>query len=554
MVSVGLVLLLGGFITGRTYFQEWATQSELFYESDADLAAIADYLEVIDTSDKTIYVAALHYRHPTLAFLSDKYDSLKWLPQSQALPLTGNGRAIYIYPHNSPSPAWAEPFLSNMERVEGPNGPDGEPAFVAYESTDRPSFSIPNPTNSNFGNQMILLGYEMGSGPSGGKLPLTLYWQPAQFPTADFTPFVHLEDEWRYRWSQVETPAYPAEQWDPGEMIIQRVEVPLPPGIPPDFYRLRVGLFNPVDQAALGLVDEDGRYAGNAFIIENAVVSAGTLPETIPTPSSPVGQSAVNRLTLLGYERGAETVAGGGSFDFALWWQAEQPLNRTTIRVELHRPNNTGLILVNLEPVHNTFPFDQWPTPIFLIDRQSVTIPAGFEPGEYLLSVRILGTGDETLVTADLGPLTIEPSDRLFTPPTPTYPFTATFGDEIKLLGYDLEPLDGNQYSLALIWQALTVPSEDYTVFVHALDLDGTCCSWQADQMPQQGTYPTSQRIAGEIVVDRYTITLPEDTVPGLYPLEAGFFIAENGLRLLAEIPGLRVNDAVYLRPLEVAP
>ena len=554
LLTVGLVLVAGGFTTGRSYFQSWANRADLYYESDADLVAIADYLAGIDTANRTIYVAALHYRHPTLAFLSEKYDSIKWLPQSEALTFPANGRAIYIFPHNSPEPSWGSSFLAGMNRTEGPKGPDEEPVFVAYESNQPLEISIPNPINAQFGNQMTLLGYEMGSGASGEALPLNLYWQATQFPTADFMPFIHFEDRWRFRWSQLETAAYPAEQWTPGEIIIQRVEIPLPFGIPPDFYRIKVGLFNPADQSSLALLDNEGRYAGNAYIIENAVVAAGSLPETVPTPAELIDETTINGLTLLGYERGALTVPTGASFDFALWWQAERPLNPTTIRVELLRPDNRGIILANLQPVYGSFPFAEWPTPMFLIDRQSVPVPIDFAPGDYLVSIRLLGSDDSTLLTADLGPLIVEESNRLFAPPKPTYPLPATFNDEIKLLGYDLEPLGGNEFSLALVWQALVEPTDDYTVFVHALALDGTCCPWQSDQMPQQGGYSTSRWLAGEVVIDRYTITLPEDADPGLYPLEIGLFIPENGRRLSVTVPGLPVNDVVFLRPLEIVP
>ncbi|MFZ0545280.1 MAG: glycosyltransferase family 39 protein, partial [Candidatus Promineifilaceae bacterium] len=430
LLVVGLVAVGGGFATGRTYFQEWGSRADLFYESDADLGAVANYLDQTDTANRTVYVAALHYRHPTLAFLSEKYDSVRWLPQSQALVFPGNGRAIYIFPHNSPAPDWAEPFLSGMNHVDGPDGPDGEPVFVAYESDQPPNFSIPNPVDANFGNQVTLLGYEMGSGAAGETLPLNLYWQPTQFLSAAFMPFVHLEDAWRYRWSQVEAAAYPAEQWTPGEIVVQRVEVLLPLGTPPDLYRLRVGMFNPADQTALGLVDADGRYAGNAFTIENAVVSAGAVPRPLPVPPESASQPTTTGLALAGYERGATTVPTGATLDFALWWLAERPLNQMTIRVELLRPNNTGVILANVQPVHNSYPFSEWPTPLFLIDRQSITIPDSIEPGDYLLSVRVLDAADQTLMTADLGSLTVEEADRLFTPPKLTYPLPVTFSDE----------------------------------------------------------------------------------------------------------------------------
>jgi hypothetical protein len=441
-----------------------------------------------------------------------------------------------------------------MAQTDGPPGPDGEPVFTVYESSQPPEITIPNPSNAHFANQMTLMGYEVGSGASGERLPLNLYWQANQIPSAAYMPFIHLEDRRRFRWSQIETSAYPAEQWTPGEIIVQRVEVQLPPGAPPDLYRLRVGLFNPADQTSLGLVDNEGRYAGNAFVIENTHVTAASPPAMLPTAPEPVNQTAVNGLTLLGYERGSRSVATGASFDFALWWQAERPLNETTIRVELVRSNNQGVILANLQPVYDSFPFTEWPAPLFLIDRQSVPVPANFAAGDYLVSIRLLGTNGETLLTADIGNLTVEETNRLFTPPKPRYPLPATFNDEIKLLGYDLEPLGDNQFSLALVWQALTEPSDDYTVFVHALALDGVCCPWQSDQMPQQGAYPTSQWLAGEVVVDRYTITLPENASAGFYPLEIGLFIPENGRRLLVNVPGLPQNDVVFLRPLTVEP
>jgi hypothetical protein len=147
----------------------------------------------------------------------------------------------------------------------------------------------------------------------------------------------------------------------------------------------------------------------------------------------------------------------------------------------------------------------------------------------------------------------VEKTERRFTAPDTQYPLDAVFGQEIALLGYDLEREEGAETAvLRLVWQARQVPAADYTVFVHLLWPDGTCCAWQADVMPQQNQYPTSRWQPGEVVVDTYQIEIPPDAPPGDYPLEIGLYVAETGRRLQAMQPPLASDDAVYLRPLPV--
>ncbi|MCI0398975.1 MAG: glycosyltransferase family 39 protein [Chloroflexi bacterium] len=547
-----LVLLVGAPFTARDYFQRWATRADVFYESDADLAAVARFLDGRETAGQSIYVAARHYRHPTLAFLSEKYEQVRWLPGSQAVVVPAEGPALYVFPYNSPAPAWAKAILLPAEVIEGPPGPDGQPAFLAYQAAQPLPVAAPNPVNVNFDNLVTLLGYEMESAPAGEILPLTLYWRVDGRPPAGFTPFVHLEDEWRYRWSQVETFAYPTEQWVEGETIVQRVEVPVRPGTPPGAYQLRLGLFDPASGRQVPHLDSAGRYAGNAFTIYDVPVLAGKLPGQPPEPPVAVNRPAGPDLELLGYERAGERVPTGADLWLALWWQATAPLPPMTTRLELLRPDNTGIILANAQPVHGSYPFAEWTTPQFVIDHLSPKIPASLPPGDYRLSLRLLDGADETLLTADLGPLTVEATQRLFTPPQLQYPLMATFGNEIALLGYDLAMTAPRQYTLSLVWQALTQPTADYTVFVHVLDQYGVCCLWQQDLMPQQGAYPTGRWLSEEVVVDNYTITLPPDVPAGPYAVEVGLYLADTGQRLLIVIPGLRAKDALVLRPLMV--
>ena len=102
-----LLLLGGGVYTQYLYFRQWATQPELLLINDGDLTAAAEWLDttlaaIPPEGRPTVYVASVHYRHPTLAFLSENYDSLKWLPGSHALVFPADGRGALPLPGQQP--------------------------------------------------------------------------------------------------------------------------------------------------------------------------------------------------------------------------------------------------------------------------------------------------------------------------------------------------------------------------------------------------------------------------------------------------------------------
>jgi 4-amino-4-deoxy-L-arabinose transferase-like glycosyltransferase len=548
LLALGL-LLAGSIVTNRLYFEQWATQPDLFFESDGDLTAVAAYLNERELDDTAVYVAALHYQHPTMAFLSRHYSRIKWLPDSQAVAFPAEGPALYVYPYNSPLPAWAAPFFDQ-------DPADSDAAllpFNAYELERPPTLNPSRTADANFGHTIRLRGYDVAETPSGDSLPLTLYWEVTGQPSGAFIPFVHLEDQWRTRWAQAETFAYPASQWTEGERIVQRVELPLSPGTPPGQYRLRVGLFAPDSGDRLPRLEEDGRYAGDAFVIENvSIVAAGELPAQRPEPPQPVHEEVRPGLLLVGYGRSMANVPTGEPVDLTLWWQATEPQPPLLARLELVRPDNTIRVLGDTQPVGGTYPFSQWQTPIFLLDRVQIRPSPNTPPGQYRLQLRLLSldTG-ETLYRTGLGPIVIETTERTFSPPPLDYLLDARFGNEIQLLGYNLEEGDDEHYILTLAWQALRPPQENYTVFVHLLSPDGACCVWQQDAMPRQNQYPTGRWLGDEVVVDSYEIDLT-GAENGRYPLAVGLYLAETGRRLAVSGTATGADDAVFLQSIQV--
>jgi hypothetical protein len=127
----------------------------------------------------------------------------------------------------------------------------------------------------------------------------------------------------------------------------------------------------------------------------------------------------------------------------------------------------------------------------------------------------------------------------------PSHLVSANFGDQIKLIGYDLDAdryRPGDTVHLTLYWRARVAPNGDYNAFVHlyASDNYSTAPVAQTDGAPCSGKYFTSRWQAGEIVLDERTLALPADGLTGSLPLAVGLY----GWPSLERLP-VTASDAI---------
>jgi len=134
----------------------------------------------------------------------------------------------------------------------------------------------------------------------------------------------------------------------------------------------------------------------------------------------------------------------------------------------------------------------------------------------------------------------------------PSQTADATFGGQIRLLGYDLpaSARPGATVPLGLYWQTAESPAADYQVFIHLLDAAGQPVA-QFDGPPRGGAYPTSVWDAGESVPDTHPLALPATLAPGAYSLRIGLYRLDGGERLPATGADA-VDGGVVRLPLEV--
>jgi len=539
-------------LTVHLYFHRWAPSHELYEAADGDLADAARYLNEVSLEGIVPYVASIHYRHPTVAFLAEDYPRVKWLTGGETLVFPSQGEGLLILPRSADrSQPWIEEQLGAEAALSTPSGPDGRPAFHAYRI--RP-VAIPTPTHpltADFGHAVTLLGYDLlGIPRSGGTVEVVLYWRvDGKARPGDLLTTAALIDPWDEVWGETRPFHYPAEEWTPGEVWLDHLSVPVTAGAPPGKYQLRVGFYAASDGSSLPVLNTAGAFAGIGVNLPLALERA-TVP---PRPADLPIQRRLDLptdidVTLLGVNLETKAIRQGEPVRLTLFWQADRvPEARPVIRLRLGEH-----ILYEGMPVHGTYPFDRWAAGEVVADRYALRTDAEILPGAHLLELMLVETdGTLRLGPVTLGEVIVEATERVFTPPPMDHSLGVPLGDAVELLGYDLKPerpSPGERAILTLYWRALRQMEKNYTVFVHLLEPAKGVIA-QHDGMPVDGTYPTSLWVPGEVVADPHPLDLPEGLSPGTYTLEVGMYLLETGTRL--PVPG-SPDDAVCF-PLDVA-
>ncbi len=116
-------------------------------------------------------------------------------------------------------------------------------------------------------------------------------------------------------------------------------------------------------------------------------------------------------------------------------------------------------------------------------------------------------------------------------PPPMQHPLGTTVEDKIAILGYDLDRQAarvGETLHLTLYLQALQKLDEYYMPFVHlALRQAQDAAHWY--RFTTDSRFLTPFWEPGQVVAERYDITIPFETEPGQYPLELGITSLSRG-------------------------
>jgi hypothetical protein len=135
-------------------------------------------------------------------------------------------------------------------------------------------------------------------------------------------------------------------------------------------------------------------------------------------------------------------------------------------------------------------------------------------------------------------------------------PLNLAFGQDLRLRGYGVadEPAQwGQEWEVVLQWEALRDLERHYAAFLHLVDDAGYIWGQGDKWLMSESLVPTAGWRAGDVVVDRYGISLLKGTSPGRYKLRIGLYDRINGGRLeIRDSDGTLLGDSYDLGMVEV--
>ena len=163
----------------------------------------------------------------------------------------------------------------------------------------------------------------------------------------------------------------------------------------------------------------------------------------------------------------------------------------------------------------------------------ALRLPSDLPSGSYAL---VLDLGDDALTSTApcWGQVRVQGGECPLPVADGLTPMDATFGHQLRLLGYALERSEG-ALQVRLLWRAEQRMPLDYTVFVHLYDLDTGIPVSQDDAMPRRGALPTRFWMAGQMVDDQMTVPLP-GVAAGTYGVLVGVYDGVTGDRLPVQV------------------
>jgi predicted Ser/Thr protein kinase len=136
-------------------------------------------------------------------------------------------------------------------------------------------------------------------------------------------------------------------------------------------------------------------------------------------------------------------------------------------------------------------------------------------------------------------------------------PVGANFGGQILLSAYEIPRLQfkpGESIRLVFFWQTLTVPADDYNLYIQLTTPEGGIVS-EIDTQPQGGPRLTSNWQIGEVIVDPYQLPVPLTTPAENYQIRVGFYNPATKVRLPIVEPGRGEPDnlgSLIIRTIQV--
>jgi hypothetical protein len=139
--------------------------------------------------------------------------------------------------------------------------------------------SIQNPLDLHFGEAIRLKGFHVYNTEThpGGAVSLTLYWQAVQQIPIDYSVFTQVIDMSDFykagqRDGEPGCNEWPTDFWVPGDIIVDRYDIPIAPDARPGAYTLLIGMYDNDNGERLDIFSPEGQPLGDQIGLIDIVV------------------------------------------------------------------------------------------------------------------------------------------------------------------------------------------------------------------------------------------------------------------------------------------
>jgi len=249
----------------------------------------------------------------------------------------------------------------------------------------------------------------------------------------------------------------------------------------------------------------------------------------------PLNVQLPGRVDLVGYRYWPDRIQPGDGVYVTLFLQAAQPVTdsfRTVVRI-VSPSDGVGWAQRERHVSNSSTLTEWWQTDDVITERFVLTPTASIPIGAYHLEVSAAAANSEEFLPiyrdGDTAPLDKVILGYVVVPWQGEMDraelVRANFGGQISLLGFEVADslTPGEEFDVALYWEAQRPPEDDYVFFVHLVDGEGQVVAGH-DGPPLGGRYPTGAWIPGEVVLDARRLVLDSDAPAGTYQLRVGMY------------------------------
>lgn len=222
----------------------------------------------------------------------------------------------------------------------------------------------------------------------GDRVPLTFVWRATEVQDQDYTLYVHATTVDGELVGQLDTyhggGTYPTSQWHPGEIIVDKVYVPISwTATGPALLRFNVGLSETPSFKRLPTFAADGHQIDFVWVGEAALVPS-QWPE--PQMDPPIDAVFGEQIQLTGIDPMEAAVHAGEVVTVTLQWTSLATITEDyTGFVHLADANGTDVTQDDHPPMAGYYPTRLWSPSAVISDTYRLELPDDLKEGTYQL-------------------------------------------------------------------------------------------------------------------------------------------------------------------------